>query len=150
MGGGQSNLNQKNSEYDEAGVCKPCFLFDSPLRSKDAIGSPMPETPVVHRRKRDEAISALREERRTDPVYSSKYFGIEKEVVEPKKQIKNVRRAEVHEGEVSEHNVFCCSWLSHIFLQNCTLKGRGNANASKVSADGSFGCWVDLDLSSLR
>jgi serine/threonine protein kinase len=112
MGGGQSNLHRTNSEYDKAGDCNPCFLFRSPLRSNDRIGSPMPETPVVHRRKRDEAINVLHEERRKNPAYSSKYFGIEKEVEEPKKRQENGHKAQVHEGNVS----ICYPLVSFLLL----------------------------------
>lgn len=104
MGGGQSNLNRANSDDEEFGDCQPCFLFKSPLRlSNDPIGSPMPDTPVIDRRKRDEAISAYCTERRTNPIYSSKYFGLEKEVLQdpnaPKEE--SEFRAEVYEGKVS-------------------------------------------------
>eukprot|EP00980_Cylindrotheca_fusiformis_P004814 scaffold1028_cov135-Cylindrotheca_fusiformis.AAC.24 len=97
MGGGQSRSND-----DEGGKCKPCFLFNSPLSSNDPFGSPLPETPVAVRRKRNDAIEIWREQRKSDPAYSSKYFGIEKEVIKPKPVKENESRAQVYEGHDAE------------------------------------------------
>mmetsp|Transcript_26768 Transcript_26768/g.65101 ORF Transcript_26768/g.65101 Transcript_26768/m.65101 type:complete len:441 (-) Transcript_26768:298-1620(-) len=103
MGGGQSNTSHTDGADDDGAVCKPCFLFNSPIgRSSDPMGTPMPETPIVHRRKRDAAIDKLREERKSDPVYSSQYFGIEKEVDPKSSRSNGDKRAKVHEGKDAE------------------------------------------------
>ncbi|CAJ1897484.1 unnamed protein product [Cylindrotheca closterium] len=109
MGGGQSH---DNWEDDDNGVCKPCFLFKAPMsRSKrsDPMGTPMPETPIVDRRKRDAAAAKIQESKKTDPVFSSQYFGIEKEVdpKNPKNSAKNnpSGRAIVHEGQDAEQQM---------------------------------------------
>ena len=86
-------------DSSEMEVCNPCFFFKSPLRSKDPIGSPMPDTPLHHRRKRNEY---LLEERRNNPIFSSKYLGLEKEVEPPVELSKeNEYMADVYEGKVS-------------------------------------------------
>jgi hypothetical protein len=106
MGGKQSNLNRSGSDASE-GDCQPCFFFRAPFRSEDPIGSPMPETPVQHRSKRIEAVkNALRGEKRDNPVFSSKYLGLEKEVDYRSKSSldgssESECQAEVHEGKVS-------------------------------------------------
>jgi hypothetical protein len=104
MGVGQSNLNRSNSDDHQSGDCKPCFFFRSPLRSNDIMGSPMPETPVVVRRKRNQAINSFQEERRNNPVFSSQYLGLEKEVLKEPDGIgsrETKHRAQVYEGKVS-------------------------------------------------
>lgn len=94
MGVKQSNLNSED--------CKPCFFLPSPLRSRDPMGSPIPDTPLFHRRKRDEYMrNALREERRHNPIFSSKYTGLEKEV-EQQESKHNEIRAEVYQGKDAE------------------------------------------------
>lgn len=102
MGGGQS---RENWEDDDDGVCKPCFLFRAPMPASrtisDPMGSPLPETPMVDRRKREAAITNIQEDTNPDPVYSSQYFGIEKEVDANASQDNPSSRAVVHEGKVS-------------------------------------------------
>ena len=64
------------------------------------MGTPLADTPVVIRRKRDDAISTMQEEK-SDPVYSSQYFGIEKEVeAKPSQSNGTSSRAIVYEGKV--------------------------------------------------
>lgn len=91
---------------DGDGDCQRCFLFNAPFRSSDPIGSPLPESPVVKRNMRNQAMQeAVNGDRKTDPAFSSKYFGLEKEVFhqssskldDPQEE----HRAEVHEGKVS-------------------------------------------------
>jgi hypothetical protein len=108
MGGQQSNLKRSDSDASSTGECEPCFLFRSPFRSKDPIGSPMPETPVHHRQKRNQAIkNALRGDQKNKPAFSSKYIGLEKEVDSKSalEEQENEYRAEVHEGKVSIFSV---------------------------------------------
>ena len=100
MGVGQSSLNRAD-DSSETEVCSSCFFLTSPLRSKDPIGSPMPDTPLHLRRKRNEY---LLQDRRDNPIFSSKYLGLEKEVepiVELSKE--NEYKADVYEGKVSRY-----------------------------------------------
>jgi hypothetical protein len=105
MGGKQSTMNDTDKDGD--GDCQRCFLFNAPFRSSDAIGSPLPETPVMERNMRKQAMQeAANGDRNTDPVFSSKYFGLEKEVFHQSSSIKldkpeEAHRAEVYEGKVS-------------------------------------------------
>ena len=99
MGGEQSSLIRSESDASEDGACQPCFLFKAPFsRSNDAIGSPMPETPLDQRRQQKAVKNALRKANRNNPVFSSKYLGLEKEVVAQSEGAKRV--AEIHEGKV--------------------------------------------------
>ena len=95
----------KRSESDASSNqdCVPCFLFRSPFRSNDPIGSPMPETPVQQRKRHQAIKKALTGDQRNAPAFSSKYMGLEKEVDVSKSNIEdqdNECRAEVHEGKV--------------------------------------------------
>ena len=73
---------QSSSDSDD---CQPCFFFKAPLAKKrsgertaqDLMGSPLPPTPV-HRRKQFQ--DAMDRDNQQNGVYSSKYFGLEKEV----------------------------------------------------------------------
>lgn len=96
MGGAQSSLGNGA----EHGVCGPCFAKAPFARSADPIGSPMPETPVHARRKKFAVEDAMRGQDRNNPVYSSKYSGLEKEVEPKKKESGNL--AQIHEGKVSD------------------------------------------------
>ena len=53
----------------ENGDCHPCFAFNAPFKrnvnSNDPLGSPLPDTPMSQRKKRE---------------FSSRYGGLEKEV----------------------------------------------------------------------
>ena len=129
MGGKQSNLNRTDSDASSTGECEPCFLFRSPFRSNDPIGSPMPETPVHHRQKRNQAIkNALRGDQKNSPAFSSKYIGLEKEVDYRSKSSledqENECRAEVHEGKVSTFLSFVLSLVLHRANYCFTLSPR--------------------------
>ena len=71
------------------------------------MGSPMPDTPIHQREQRKEAIHrAFNGVRRDNPVFSSKYKGLEKEVASFQAlpsfgEEENPLFAEVHEGQVS-------------------------------------------------
>jgi hypothetical protein len=104
MGGKQSTMNDTAEDGD--GDCQRCFLFNAPFRSSDAIGSPLPETPVMKRNMRKQAMQdAANGDHNADSVFSSKYFGLEKEVFDQSSSKlddpKEVHRAEVYEGKVS-------------------------------------------------
>ena len=100
-------MNESSSDKSKDGEdCEPCFLFRKPFKgSEDPIGSPLPDTPVNQRRKK--AIDQVRGiNRRDDTIFSSKYVGLEKEVVNPSQRSleepAGVHHAEVHEGKVRE------------------------------------------------
>jgi len=85
MGGKQS----RPVDDDDDDKCQPCFFFNPGGNSgiqnlvrngggSDAIGSPMPDTPVFERKRRENVKEQLRE----DPCFSSRYQGLEKEASE--------------------------------------------------------------------
>jgi hypothetical protein len=106
MGGGQSRLaggsgsrRRGDDDDDDAGPC--CFFLGDAARNVsrhiakiddggggggDALGTPMPETPLFQRKRRGDVREALRreeEQQKTQQqrqVFSSKYGGLEKEV----------------------------------------------------------------------
>ena len=73
-----------NSEDDDNN-CQNCIFFGSmvkitkPRASMDLIGSPQPETPMHQRRKRAEV--AKQAKMSSTQSWSSKYKGLEKEVI---------------------------------------------------------------------
>lgn len=81
---GSQQSRPENQEEDGGGeTCQPCFLFDGfskGLRSvagkSDPIGTPLPDTPVYQRRRREQLQEALRKD---NAQFSSKYAGLEKE-----------------------------------------------------------------------
>ena len=102
MGSGPSTLIRNESETSNHGNCHPCLPFTAPFaRSNDPIGSPMPETPVHTRRKQHAVENAINKQ----DNQSSKYGGLEKEVVE----IEHVNRnlAQIHEGKVGSFLAEC-------------------------------------------
>ena len=63
---------------------QPCFFFQSPFKGKnsnDLLGSPVPDTPMAHRKQREKALrSELSQNRNSNnPIFSSRYNGLEKE-----------------------------------------------------------------------
>jgi len=92
MGGKQSQPVDDDNDDDgnNNNKCQPCFLFNpsaasggiqnlvtggSSNKESDAMGSPLPDTPVFERKRRENVQERLRE----DPIFSSKYDGLEKE-----------------------------------------------------------------------
>ena len=75
--------------------CHPCFTFRAPFKRylNDPLGSPLPDTPISKRKKRD---------------FSSRYSGLEKEVSTAGQSsyytsnANNSRTADVHEGSVRD------------------------------------------------
>jgi len=75
--------------------CHPCFAFRAPFKRylNDPLGSPLPDTPISKRKKRD---------------FSSRYSGLEKEVSTAGQSsyytsnANNSRAADVHEGSDAE------------------------------------------------
>jgi hypothetical protein len=72
MGAQQSSGVKDDGDDDNSNNnCHPCFLFKAPFgnrnnNSNDPLGSPLPDTPLSHRKKQRE--------------FSSQYGGLEKEV----------------------------------------------------------------------
>jgi hypothetical protein len=65
---------------------QPCFFFQSPFKGKnsnDLLGSPVPDTPMAHRKQREKALrsefSQNKNNRNNNPIFSSRYNGLEKE-----------------------------------------------------------------------
>jgi ribosomal protein L25 (general stress protein Ctc) len=58
----------------------------------------MPATPIHTRRKQHAVEEALRKQNKNNPVFSSKYGGLEKEVEEEDKV--KLSQAQIHEGKV--------------------------------------------------
>lgn len=130
MGGAQSSVGNGA----EHGVCGPCFAKAPFARSADPIGSPMPETPVHARRKKFAVEDAMRGQDRNNPVYSSKYSGLEKEVEPKKKESGNL--AQIHEGKVSDGGMVG-ETPCRILLTIGHSVGCGDDVACQVSAHGS-------------
>lgn len=59
------------------GDCKPCFLFSPGRAALDPIGSPVPDTPLLVRQRRQGVKDAIGREK--NPLYSSRYEGLEEE-----------------------------------------------------------------------
>jgi len=95
---GARNHDEEEDNHASTTKCQPCFFF-SPAgaggnlknllvtginnndksnhrSSSDPMGSPLPDTPVFERKRRQ----ATKERLRDDPIFSSKYGGLEKEV----------------------------------------------------------------------
>ena len=85
--------NQQSSGGNDD--CQTCFALPSPFKrngnSSDPLGSPLPDTPLVRRNKRE---------------FSSQYDGLEKELSANSQSsfyisnLYNSRQADVHEGSV--------------------------------------------------
>lgn len=92
------------SQQSRDSDCQPCFFLDhfgKALRkagnSDDPMGTPLPDTPLFQRKKRAQVQRAMRNK---DPVFSSKYGGLEKETsaemfIPPQQQ---KEESIVHEG----------------------------------------------------
>jgi serine/threonine protein kinase len=90
MGGGQSRQpvpppllqqgsNTSDDDNQSLDECKPCFFLGGHRRrdaALDAIGSPLPDTPLMERRRREDVKKAVRH---GIPIFSSRYGGLEKE-----------------------------------------------------------------------
>jgi hypothetical protein len=100
MGGQQSSLIRNDSDVQD---CQPCFFVKAPFRSNDPIGSPLPDTPIAARHRKQAVKNELK-----NTVYSSRYVGLEKEVVPngSADSLNGRHQAEVHEGKVSREEIF--------------------------------------------
>jgi serine/threonine protein kinase len=85
-GNGNGNGNNDGNKSDQMVCGLPCFFLGDlskrlPGRVNDPMGTPMPETPVFKRKQRQQAMKeAMLNGSSTDnPVFSSKYAGLEKE-----------------------------------------------------------------------
>lgn len=106
MGGTQSS--SRHDAEDEP--CGPCFTkapFARPTtRSIDTIGSPMPSTPIDARRKKFAVEDAMLGQTVNNPIFSSRYGGLEKEVEPTKKE--NGNGAQIYQGKVSHPSYEYC------------------------------------------
>lgn len=153
MGGGQSNQRHYDDwDDDDDGVCKPCFLFKPPMsRRSDPMGTPLPETPIQDRRKRDAAMNRWNNEGNTEGVFSSQYFGIEKEVDPMSSAPSNGNnQAQVHEGNVRAAYLYQCRFCHSMSHKFSAFIGCRIADAKKVPNDGSTGCRFHVDMPPLR
>jgi tRNA A-37 threonylcarbamoyl transferase component Bud32 len=119
-----SSQNGGGARKDEHQDCVPCFFLGSfskhlPGRASDPIGTPLPETPLFQRKRRQQAVKAAMQ--KDDPVFSSKYGGLEKETAtmfppqnsmnrakfqeEPEEEVADPEGAQVHEGPNCENEM---------------------------------------------
>lgn len=170
MGASASKSSSSSSSYDNDSP--PCFsLFCPPQMSKktsDALGSPMPTTPLDRLRHR----KTVMQEAYSNPIYLSRYWGLEKDrsdewcdtlppppTNEAYCQPQPPQEAEIHEADVSEHNRTgaCCrkiklSLLTHILtITPCTIRkhnystaGRRTALLRQIWTPWSPRCWIYL------
>jgi tRNA A-37 threonylcarbamoyl transferase component Bud32 len=159
MGGQQSrqtngNGAQNGGRKEEQADCVPCFFlgyFSKHLpgsRASDPIGTPLPETPLFQRKRRQQAVKAAMQ-KDEDPVFSSKYCGLEKEKVmqngsrSPFKEEEEVgmepEGAEVHEGPNCENEM-------HSKYQLMEVLGVGSTSTVhrcvRKSSDEHFACKI--------
>lgn len=92
-------------EANEGDPCPPCFFLGNGIgpskRASDPIGTPLPETPVHQRRKRQHVQDALRSE-------TENYKGLEKEVPEVEEtngQNGSSPPTVIHDGPASEQEL---------------------------------------------
>lgn len=96
-GNGADNSDHGSDAAANKYKCQPCFFFspaaagnikslvtDSSSNS-DPMGSPLPDTPVFERKRREATQQRLRD----DPIFSSKYGGLEKEVSDSRLMLDN-------------------------------------------------------------
>jgi hypothetical protein len=137
MGGRPSTLRQDStSSHDSRNPCQRCFLFDPPFRAEpeDAMGSPVPDTPVQRRENRKEYEAAISggggPVQNGREVFSSRYDGLEKEAgtnstsslaSSSSEDTNGYHRAEVHEGKVSFVVHVCCLVQLLAFLGGISL-----------------------------
>jgi serine/threonine protein kinase len=150
MGGHHSRLEGSPPPPDEdgQGPCRPCFFMDrfaknmrkDRVRVLDPMGTPLPETPLFQRKRRQEVHQALKKD---DPVYSSKYGGLDKEVssyLAPALNGFTVREeAHVHEGLNAEAELHAKYQLLEVLgigstctVYRCLNKASGEQFACKV------------------
>lgn len=114
MGSQQSRIQGNNSTGNGVGDdgdsndCQVCFFLDrfgkvlrkATSKTSDGLGTPLPDTPLYQRKKREQVQKAMRnKQQEQDGLFSSKYAGLEKEQLIPPQQAQH-RRDEsiVHEG----------------------------------------------------
>jgi serine/threonine protein kinase len=140
MGGKQSQPVNGGSE------CKPCFFFSPVARPpSDLIGSPIPDTPMFERKRRQNIQEAVIRDC-DDPLYSSRYEGLEKE--ESTMSFSGGRssgtclveeEATVHEGVDCEQQLHAKYELLEVLgvgststVHRCVRKATGEEFACKV------------------
>lgn len=161
--------------------CQPCFFFQAPFsktsgqhkKEYDPLGSPLPDTPMAVKRKKSHNGNGNGGggggQRKTNPVYSSQYGGLEKEVSDNNATTKNINSrpsmdtldaldeqennqyaAEVYEGKVSVALSYrSCSVLEASFVvplfSNSTAALLLNTKSSCLGCRGGVTCQVPID-----
>ena len=91
--GSQQSRDIGDDDDDDDRQCQPCFFFNSPVarrngasgkkkgsNNRDPLGSPLPDTPVAVKKRKQAAANAISNNQKDNPIFSSKYGGLEKEV----------------------------------------------------------------------
>jgi tRNA A-37 threonylcarbamoyl transferase component Bud32 len=166
MGGQQSrqtncngNGTQNGARKDENADCVPCFFLGYfskhlPGRASDPIGTPLPETPLFQRKRRQQAVKAAMQ-KDDDPVFSSKYCGLEKETAkmfppgtmqngsrppfEAQEEVIEPESAQVHEGPNCENEMHAKYQLMEVLgvgststVHRCVRKASDEHFACKI------------------
>eukprot|EP00529_Nitzschia_sp_RCC80_P022447 CAMPEP_0113485668 /NCGR_PEP_ID=MMETSP0014_2-20120614/24601_1 /TAXON_ID=2857 /ORGANISM="Nitzschia sp." /LENGTH=491 /DNA_ID=CAMNT_0000379319 /DNA_START=273 /DNA_END=1748 /DNA_ORIENTATION=- /assembly_acc=CAM_ASM_000159 len=90
---GSQQSRDVGDDDDDDRPCQPCFFFNSPVarrnrgssgnkkgsNNKDPLGSPLPDTPAAVKKRKQAAANAISNQK-DNPIFSSKYGGLEKEV----------------------------------------------------------------------
>ena len=177
MGGRQSRAQDPppppndDDDYDDDddAACMPCFFMNgvsqqllTRTRSADPIGTPLPETPLFQRKRRQQVQHALRTTNNNDndkannnntAVFSSRYGGLEKEVSTSNHHNRHHDTTQngrndidyddegpaVHEGPDSEAQLHAKYQLEEVMgvgststVHRCTLKRTDQDFACKV------------------
>jgi tRNA A-37 threonylcarbamoyl transferase component Bud32 len=155
---GNGNGAQNGARKDKQEDCVPCFFlgyFSKHLpgsRASDPIGTPLPETPMFQRKRRQEAVMAAMQ-KDEDPVFSSKYCGLEKETAKmfPPSAMQNgstssfqevviePEGAQVHEGPNCENEMHSKYQLMEVLgvgststVHRCVRKASDEHFACKI------------------
>jgi serine/threonine protein kinase len=168
--GGQHSRAQNGRNND----CEQCFFFlPAPFRvqnsgrgvlssngggggtsstnSNPLLGTPLPDTPVHQRRKREVVQQAMRDEAMSKPLFSSKYFGLEKEPLGASVSNENnapigARSQGQEEINTMIHDGPDCERLLHAKYQLMEVLGVGSTSAVhrcvNKATDQHFACKV--------
>lgn len=168
--GGQQSRTQNGGNND----CERCFFnLPAPFRvqnsgrgvlstngggggtssstSNPLLGTPLPDTPVHQRRKREVIQQVMRDEALSKPLFSSKYFGLEKEplgtsVVNENNAPPGARGQGQEAADTMIHDGPDCERLLHAKYQLMEVLGVGSTSAVhrcvNKTTDQHFACKV--------
>jgi len=113
--------------------CRPCFFLDhfskalrkATSRGADPMGTPLPDTPLYQRKKREQVQKAMRNK---DPVFSSKYGGLEKESADMFIPPQSQQRLQPHQEESIVHEGPDCERQLHQKYQLMEVMGVGSTS----------------------